>query len=59
MAKKHLTDAEAKTILVGWPRLTEKLWPPPTGKGYWIRASIALVTLVAGFADESAGYAEA
>jgi hypothetical protein len=44
MAKKHatdaehLTDAEGKKILREWPRRTKKLWPPPAGKGYWIRA---------------------
>src|ERR1700683_1091892 len=38
MAKTKLTDAEAKGILLKWPRRTKHLWPPPTGKGYWIRA---------------------
>jgi hypothetical protein len=38
MAKKRLSDGEAKTILLSWPRRTKRLWPPPGGKGYWIRA---------------------
>jgi hypothetical protein len=38
MAKKRLTDGEAKVILCRWPRRTKTLWPAPGGKGYWIRA---------------------
>lgn len=36
MNKGKLSDAEAKTVLLTWPNRT-KLWPPPTGRGFWIR----------------------
>src|SRR5258706_872694 len=38
MAKKQLTDREAKIILLRWPGRTKTVWPSPTGKGFWIRA---------------------
>jgi hypothetical protein len=38
MAKKKLTDKEAKAILKAWPRSGTKLWLPPGKKGAWIRA---------------------
>jgi hypothetical protein len=37
MPKEKLSDNEAKSILLGWPGRT-KIWPPPGGSGYWIRA---------------------
>lgn len=36
MTKNKLSDSEAKTILLQWPRRT-KLWPPPNGRGFWLR----------------------
>ncbi|SRR5258708_3395408 len=36
MPNTKLSDAEAKTLLLKWPTRT-KLWPPPTGHGYWLR----------------------
>ncbi len=33
-----LTDAQAKKILERWPQRTNKLWKPPGGKGFWLRA---------------------
>lgn len=38
MPREHLSDGEAKTILLGWPSRTSKLWPPADGKGFWLRA---------------------
>lgn len=38
MAKRKLTDTEAKRILRRWPRRTKSLWPAPGNKGYWLRA---------------------
>lgn len=38
MAKPRLSDAEAKRILLKWPKRTSKLWPPPGGKGFWLQA---------------------
>jgi hypothetical protein len=37
MPTNKLSDGEAKTILLGWPGRT-KIWPPPGGSGFWIRA---------------------
>ena len=37
MAKQTLSDAEGKAILKKWPNRTKKLWPPPTGKGFWLK----------------------
>jgi len=37
MASKKLTDGQAKGILLKWPTRTKKLWPPPSGTGYWIQ----------------------
>ena len=37
MAKEKLSDREAKDVLRGWPTRT-KLWPPPLGRGFWLRA---------------------
>lgn len=37
MATSKLSDGAAKAILLKWPGRT-KLWPPPFGTGYWIRA---------------------
>lgn len=37
MSTKKLSDSQAKAILLRWPGRT-RLWPPPGGKGYWIRA---------------------
>ncbi len=34
-----LTDGSAKKVLLEWPERTKKLWKPPAGKGYWLRAS--------------------
>lgn len=36
-----LSDAEAKAVLLKWPMRTTELWPPPGGKGAWIRAQPA------------------
>jgi hypothetical protein len=36
MSREKLSDKEAKDVLLSWPNRT-KLWPPPSGKGYWIR----------------------
>lgn len=36
MNKEKLSDAEAKAVLLKWPTRT-KLWPPPGGRGFWIR----------------------
>lgn len=36
MSKKNLSDAEAKGVLLRWPNRT-KLWPPPQGRGFWLR----------------------
>ena len=37
MAKRKLSDAEAKAILLKkWPTRT-KHWPPLGGRGYWLR----------------------
>jgi hypothetical protein len=38
MAKKKLSDAEAKAILKKWPNRTRSVWPAPNGHGYWICA---------------------
>lgn len=38
MAAPKLKDADAKAVLLKWPTRTSKLWDPPTGSGYWIRA---------------------
>jgi hypothetical protein len=32
-----MTDAQAKAVLRTWANRT-KIWPPPTGLGYWLRA---------------------
>jgi len=37
MPNEKLSDSEAKAILLEWPGRT-KIWPPPGGTGYWIRA---------------------
>ena len=37
MTSKKLTDSEGKALLRRWPERT-RLWPPPCGSGYWIRA---------------------
>lgn len=36
--KYRLSDAEAKAVLLKWPTRTTLLWPPPGGKGAWIRS---------------------
>lgn len=36
MSKSQLSDKEAKGLLLRWPTRT-KLWPPPKGRGFWIR----------------------
>lgn len=36
--KYKLSDADAKAVLLTWPTRTTKLWPPPGGKGAWVRA---------------------
>ena len=36
MSSEKLCDKEAKDLLLRWPRRT-KLWPPPEGRGFWIR----------------------
>ncbi len=36
MSNEHLSDAEAKAILLAWPTRTQ-LWPPPDGLGFWIQ----------------------
>jgi hypothetical protein len=36
VSKEKLSDKEAKTLLLKWPTRT-KLWPPPEGRGFWIR----------------------
>lgn len=38
MAKRKLSDGEAKAILLTWPARTKSVWPSPSGKGYWLRA---------------------
>ena len=38
MSNKHLSDKEAKAILLKWPTRTDSVWEPPTGSGYWIQA---------------------
>jgi hypothetical protein len=38
VAKKKLTDSEAKKILLKWPGRTRTVWAPPGSKGYWLRA---------------------
>lgn len=38
MSMKKLTDAQAKKILLKWPRRTRKLWPTPSEEGCWLRA---------------------
>lgn len=37
MPNQDLSDAEAKEVLRRWPGRTNKLWPPPQGRGFWIR----------------------
>lgn len=44
MATTKLSDGEAKAILLRWPGRT-KLWPPPSGTGYWIRAQPKVGTM--------------
>ncbi len=41
MAASKLSDAQAKTILLGWPGRTKSVWPSPGKKGFWIRAQPA------------------
>lgn len=36
MSNEKLSDKEAKDLLLKWPTRT-KLWPPPEGRGFWIR----------------------
>jgi len=36
MSNKKLSDKQAKKVLLKWPNRT-KLWPPPSGRGYWIQ----------------------
>jgi hypothetical protein len=36
MTKNKLSDSEAKQVLLKW-RTRTKLWPPPEGRGFWIR----------------------
>ncbi len=36
MSSEKLSDGDAKKLLLKWPTRT-KLWPPPGGRGYWIR----------------------
>lgn len=36
MSKDKLSDREGKDLLRKWPTRT-KLWPPPGGRGFWIR----------------------
>jgi hypothetical protein len=36
MGNTHLTDKEGKDLLLEWPMRT-RLWPPPEGRGFWIR----------------------
>lgn len=36
MSNRKLSDGEAKAVLRQWPERT-KLWPPPDGRGFWIR----------------------
>jgi hypothetical protein len=38
MAKRRLTDAEAKAILLRWPGRTKGVWPAPNARGFWVRA---------------------
>ena len=38
MAKKKLSDAEAKAVLRKWPQRTKVVWSTPGRKGYWLRA---------------------
>lgn len=38
MANPKLSDGEGKDILRSWPSRTNKLWRPPKGRGFWIRA---------------------
>jgi hypothetical protein len=44
LRRKHAvhqaSDSDAKKILLGssWPGTTNRLWPSPTGSGYWLRA---------------------
>lgn len=38
MAKKKLSDKEAKKILLSWPTRTNSVWKPPGGNGFWIQA---------------------
>jgi hypothetical protein len=37
VAKKKLTDSEAKAILKEWPARTKKLWTVPGKHGFWMR----------------------
>ncbi len=37
MAKEKLSDGEAKDILRKWPNRTNEVWPPPRGRGFWLR----------------------
>lgn len=32
-----LSDNDAKQILLAWPTRTNRLWPPPNGKGFWLQ----------------------
>lgn len=36
MSKEKLSDKEGKELLLHWPTRT-KLWPPPEGRGFWVR----------------------
>jgi hypothetical protein len=36
VSKDKLSDREAKALLLRWPTRTQ-LWPPPEGRGFWIR----------------------
>lgn len=38
MATKKLSDAQAKAILLEWPKSTKRVWPAPQGEGRWVQA---------------------